>query len=106
MVVLTSTTLSMVPGATVVRKSNTAFEDAPGTPLGVQLAAVLQFVLALTPGTAFHTDCAPAGRADEMTAATIAGNQNIDRSRIFFMGLIGGMITAVTGTRGVIGVII
>jgi len=45
----------------------------PGTPLGDQLAAVLQLVLTFKLFVAFQIDCAPAGKADEMTAATSAG---------------------------------
>ena len=83
-------TLSTMPCAAVVTGSiKRTFEEAPGTPLGDQLVAVLQFVLALTTFVAFHTDCAPAGRADKITAAKIASNKGFNRSRIFFIGLIG-----------------
>src|SRR5580698_5720628 len=92
MVVLTSTTLSMVPRATVLWKSKRTFEEAPGTTLGDQLAAVLQFVLTLTPVTAFHNDCAPAGNAAEMTTATMAGNRNFNRSGIFFIRWAGWVV--------------
>ena len=92
MVILAFTTLSMMPGRATVESRNRTFEEAPGTPLGVQLAAVPQFVLALTPFTAFHNDCALAGRAADTTVATIAGNRNFNRSGIFFIRMAGMVI--------------
>src|SRR6266404_8196058 len=94
--VLASTTLSMMPGAAVAPRSiNRTFEAAPGTPLGDQLAAVLQFVLALTLFVAFHTDCASAGWVDEKSAATIASNKGSKWSKCFFMRFMISVVSAV-----------
>lgn len=94
--VLTFTILLGVPVAPTAPLSiNRTFEEALGTTAGSQLPELFQFVSAVKPFVPFQTLCAPAGRADEMTAATIASDKGFNRIRIFFTRMMGLVISMV-----------